>query len=94
MTSHLPSAVSDLLEAGLSSLELASMMGIAHGEVEAILKAEEPSGLTYGGAIRLGKLTYLLWELRRTLTEQTRRSVSSWIEAKQLGPRRLAVRQP
>lgn len=85
MTSHLPSAVSDLLEAGLSYEEMAALMGIADDEVAAILRAEEPKTLTYGGAIRLGKLTYILWELRRTLRDSDERTRILREEATKIG---------
>ena len=85
MTSHLPSAVSDLLEAGLSYEEMAALMGIADDEVAAILRAEEPKTLTYGGAIPLGKLTYILWELRRTLRDSDERTRILREEATKIG---------
>lgn len=87
MTSHLPSAVSDLLEAGLSFGEMAELMGIADDEVAAILRVEEPKSLTYGGAIRLSKLTYLLWELRRTLSDDEERARMLREEALKIGGR-------
>ena len=61
------------------------MMGVATDEIRTILKAVEPKDLTYGGAIRLGKLTYLLWELRRSLGDPDERARILREEALKIG---------
>lgn len=87
MTSHLPSAVSDLLAAGLSAEELSTLMGVGSEDIAVMLESEEPSSLTFGGAIRLGKLTFLLHELRRSLNDDDERTRILREEALKIGGR-------
>lgn len=65
MTNLLFRTISDLLEAGLTLEELSLYAGIEAEEVITAAAGEAAPSVTMAAAIRLGKISYLLEDLRK-----------------------------
>lgn len=65
MSDLLTSTITDLLAAGLTSEELSLYSGMPPDDVEATAAGEDVASVTMAAVLRIGKISYLLEDLRK-----------------------------